>query len=160
MRPRSRPGNSNYQTARPMTERAANALLGLIRTPAPPKTFQQRADATVARLKAQQDGIERARSILGDPAFEAKVETVLPRLGPSKVQRLQGQEDVTYRADVEFAQRQRAEMIVSGQGDPDGGPDPRGFMERIMDDWLKRAVVSIPILGGFNLDDDDPMDES
>lgn len=162
MRPKSKKTTSNYQTAKPLSERAAQAILGLRRTPRPPPTVRQRADATIARLEEQQERIDAARDYLGDPSFEGKVKAVLKVLSPSKLQRLPGQEDITYKADVDFAQRHRAEMIVSGQGDPDGGPDPRGFLERITDDWVKKAwTKSIPILGGFKFgDDDDVMDES
>jgi hypothetical protein len=163
MRPRSQQANSNYKTAKPMTAKAAEALLGLLKPPPPPQTFKQRADATIARLAVQQERVDAARDILGDSAFEAKVEAVLKVLSPSKLQRLPGQEDITYKADVDFAQRQRAEMIVSGQGDPDGGPDPRGYFQRIKDDWAMRAWVgALPVLGGFKFGDDDnsPMDES
>lgn len=157
VRPRSKRAKSNFQTAKEIS----GALLGLfLKTSAPPKTAKQQADATAARLAAQQEKVDMARRVLGDSAFEAKVESVLKRLGPNKLQKLPGQDDVTYKADVDSAQRQRAEMVVSGQGDPDGGPDPRGYLERIKDDWLKRVVVGLPLLGGFNFDEeDDPMDE-
>lgn len=46
------------------------------------------------------------------------------------------------RANTERLVRGRAEEVVSGMGDPLGYPDPRRFVERVMDDFLGPALAS------------------
>jgi len=79
---------------------------------------------------------------MGNDVFEQKVQKVIDGWtsgsGSGSTVGLSGDE----MKNAESLMRARAEEVVSGLGDPLGYPDPRGYVERVVDDFLEPALAN------------------